>query len=114
IRVDRQVDVQDFTLDSPFRVVIDIAGAQLAHIARAYDGVVRGGVTNVRLSQFRAGVVRVVVELDAAHKYEVQKADGVVRLVIKGAATDFAPWQSAGVAVTQPVTPPVAPPATPA
>jgi type IV pilus assembly protein PilQ len=78
--------------------VLDIAGAQLAHTARSYDGVVRGGVTNVRLSQFRANVVRVVIELDQSHKYEVRKVDGEVRVAIKGAASDFAPWQSAGTA----------------
>ncbi|AHG91513.1 type II and III secretion system protein [Gemmatirosa kalamazoonensis] len=113
VRVDRQVEVQDFTLDSPFRIVLDISGAQLAHAARAYDGVVRGGVTNVRLSQFRAGIVRVVVELDGSHRYEVRKTDGEVRLVVKGGATDFAPWQSAGIAsvvAAQPA-PQAAPPA---
>jgi type IV pilus assembly protein PilQ len=99
VRVDRLVEVQDFTLTSPNRVVLDIAGATLAHAARAYDRVTRGGVTNVRLSQFRAGVVRVVVELDGPHKYEVRRADGEVRLVVQGTAGSFAPWQSGDVEV---------------
>ncbi|MBV9881125.1 MAG: AMIN domain-containing protein [Gemmatirosa sp.] len=103
VRVDRAVQVQDFTLDSPNRVVLDLAGATLAMADRAYDRVPRGGVTNVRLSQFRAGVVRVVVELDAFRKYEVQRGDGEVRLVLRGtsggAAAGFAPWQSGNATV---------------
>jgi type IV pilus assembly protein PilQ len=92
LRIDRAVEVQDFMLDSPRRVVLDISGATLALTARAYDRVARGGVTNVRLSQFRAGVVRVVVELDGPHRYEVDRANGGVRLVVKGAGNDFSPW----------------------
>ncbi|MDF1506400.1 AMIN domain-containing protein, partial [Roseisolibacter sp. H3M3-2] len=95
IGVDRAVVVQDFTLDAPRRVVLDLAGATLALPGGArYDGTARGGVRNVRLAQFRAGVVRVVVELDGPRAYKVERTDGAVRLVVQGSPADFSPWQA--------------------
>ncbi|MGZ8457665.1 MAG: AMIN domain-containing protein, partial [Gemmatirosa sp.] len=96
IRVDRSVEVQDFVLDGPRRVVLDIGGATLAVPGGTrYDGTSRGGVRNVRLAQFRAGVVRVVVELDGPRTYRVERTDGAVRLVVQGeSGAAFAPWQA--------------------
>jgi type IV pilus assembly protein PilQ len=101
IRVDRAVEVQDFVLDGPRRVVLDLSGATLAVAGNArYDGATRGGVVNVRLAQFRTGVVRVVVELDGKRAYRVERTDGAVRLVVQGeSGATFAPWQ-AGAAVS--------------
>src|SRR6478672_7234262 len=67
IGVDAAVDVQDFTLDSPARVVVDLKGATLDMRYRTYDKVSRGGITNVRYAQFRPDIVRVVIEMDAKH-----------------------------------------------
>lgn len=88
VRVDRPVAVQDFTLDAPRRVVLDVSGASLtpgAAAARIARGALPGVVT-VRASQFRAGVVRVVVELDGRRAYRLERADGQVRLVLDGSA----------------------------
>src|SRR3954463_8653404 len=74
IGVDAAVDVQDFTLDSPARVVVDLKGATLDMPGSSYDRVARGGVTNVRYSQFRSNVVRIVIELDGVHPYEVKRS----------------------------------------
>src|SRR6185312_1218457 len=63
IGVNAAVDVQDFTLESPARVVIDLKGATLNMAYRSYDRVARGGITNIRYSQFRPNIVRVVIEL---------------------------------------------------
>src|SRR5690349_2994092 len=53
------VDVRDFLLTSPDRLVLDVVGARLsATTATLYDGVKRGGVLNLRYSQFRPDVVR--------------------------------------------------------
>src|SRR5688500_226057 len=84
IGVNAAVVVRDFTLGSPNRVVIDLQGATLNMPGRTYDKVARGGITNVRYSQFRANVVRVVVELDGVHPYEVKRGDGEVRVAISG------------------------------
>ena len=60
------VDVRDFLLASPDRLVLDVVGATLGGTPAAlYDGVKRGGVLNLRYSQFRPDVVRIVVELEA-------------------------------------------------
>ena len=64
------VEVDDFALEAPYRVVIDLKGATLG-MAPRYDRVAAGGVTNVRAAQFKPNVVRVVIEIDAAHSYEV-------------------------------------------
>ena len=42
------VQINDFTLGSPARLVIDLQGARLIAPATLYDGKNRGGVRNVR------------------------------------------------------------------
>ena len=109
IGINAAVDVQDFTLDAPARVVIDLKGATLDMSHRTYDRVSRGGITNVRYSQFRPNVVRVVIEMDAKHPYEVKRSEGEVRVTVSGGKTaDYSSWSSSksGVAATPRPTPP--------
>ncbi len=94
IGVDAAVDVQDFTLDSPARVVVDLKGARLDMPGSSYDHQPRGGVVNVRFAQFRSNVVRVVIELDALHPYDVTRSSGEVRVAISGGQGSFAAWKS--------------------
>jgi len=95
IGVNASVDVQDFTLDAPVRVVIDLKGANLDMSHRSYDRVARGGITNVRYSQFRPNVVRVVIQMDAKHPYTVKRNDGEIRIAITGGKTDdYSSWSS--------------------
>jgi type IV pilus assembly protein PilQ len=95
IGVNASVDVQDFTLDSPARVVVDLKGATLDMSHRSYDRVARGGITNIRYSQFSANVVRVVIEMDAKHPYEVKRGDREVRIAVTGGKTeDYSSWSS--------------------
>ena len=63
IGVTSEISVSDFTLPSPHRLVIDLNGAVL-DMNGSYDRVARGGITNIRYSQFKSDVVRVVIELD--------------------------------------------------
>jgi type IV pilus assembly protein PilQ len=93
IGVDASIDVDDFALEAPYRVVVDLKGAVLG-MAPRYDKVARGGVTNVRAAQFKPNVVRVVIELDAAHSYEIVRKDVEVHVVVAGGTTDFAAWHS--------------------
>lgn len=94
IGVNAAVEVRDFTLDSPNRVVVDLTGATLDMSGRTYDKVARGGITNVRYSQYRARVVRVVIQMDAVHPYEVRRTDGEVRVAISGGTTASSSWSS--------------------
>ncbi len=88
------VEVQDFTLASPARLVIDLQGARLAAPAVLYDGQNRGGIKNIRYAQFRPGVVRVVIDLDVLKDYQVERRAGQVRVKIGTERTAFAAWSS--------------------
>jgi type IV pilus assembly protein PilQ len=88
------VEVQDFTLSGPARLVIDLVGTRLAAPAVLYDGQNRGGIRNVRYAQFKPDVVRVVIDLDALKDYQVERGAGQVRIRIGAERTAFAAWSS--------------------
>jgi type IV pilus assembly protein PilQ len=92
------VEVQDFTLASPARLVIDLQGARLAAPAVLYDGQNRGGIRNIRYAQFRPGVVRVVIDLDVLKDYQIERRAGQVRVKIGTERTAFAAWSSQSAA----------------
>ena len=87
------VEVQDFVLTRPDRVVLDISGARLGVGAHAYDKVSRAGITNVRLAQYKADVVRLVLELDSTREYEVTRSEKEIRISVVG-ADKFAAWHA--------------------
>lgn len=95
IEVQGTVRVSDFVLHDPARLVLDLVGAHLVAPTMQYDGIARAGIRDVRYSQFRPDVVRVVVELDAAHDYQVRQ-DGAGVHVAFAASQVFAAWSSDG------------------
>jgi type IV pilus assembly protein PilQ len=100
------VDVQDFTLANPARLVVDLQGARLVAPVVLYDGQNRGGIKNIRYAQFRPAVVRVVIDLDVLKDYQLERRDGEVRVKIGSERTEFVAWSSKDVT-------PAAPPVTP-
>jgi type IV pilus assembly protein PilQ len=106
IDVAGSVSVQDFTLDHPARLVIDVVGATLQASGILYDGRNRGGIVNIRSGQFRPDVVRIVLELESLQGYELEYADDAIRISI-GTDRTFAAWSS--VAATDRVAPRVSP-----
>ena len=105
------VEVQDFTLESPARLVLDLLGARLVAPATLYDGQNRGGVKNIRYGQFRPGVVRVVIDLDALKDYHIDRSNGQVRVEIGSERTSFTAWTSSGTTTVAAAAPaPAAPP----
>jgi len=102
------VDVRDFTLNGPDRLVIDLLGARLVAPATLYDGQNRGGIKNIRYAQFRPDVVRIVIDLDALKDYQVERRDGQVRVAIGTERTAFARWSSQ-LATASPLPAPTAP-----
>ncbi|HUL03136.1 MAG TPA: AMIN domain-containing protein [Gemmatimonadales bacterium] len=88
------LDVQDFTLSNPARLVLDLKGARLNGRTAAYDGQNRGGVRNLRYGQYRPDVVRVVIDLDVVKDYQVKRTPGEVRVEIGTDRTAFGPWSS--------------------
>src|SRR5439155_38819 len=107
------VEVQDFTLASPARLVLDLQGARLVAPAALYDGQNRGGIKNVRYAQFRPGVVRVVIDLDVLKDYQIERRDGQVRVKIGTDRTAFGAWSSLMVATLPPPPPPAPAPVAP-
>ncbi|HET7790447.1 MAG TPA: AMIN domain-containing protein [Gemmatimonadales bacterium] len=107
------VEVQDFTLASPARLVLDLVGARLSAAPTLYDGTNRGGVKNIRYAQFKPNVVRVVIDLDVLKDYQIQRGDGKVTVRLGTERTAFASWSSqsaAAAAAPQPAAQPAAPP----
>jgi type IV pilus assembly protein PilQ len=102
VDVDRTADVQDFVLEmQPYRIVLDFTGARLATGVHFYDHIARGGITNVRYSQYKSGIVRVVIELDGPHKYAMTRDDHAVHVTVDADAGRFAAWSSDDVAFPQ-------------
>jgi type IV pilus assembly protein PilQ len=95
------VDVRDFVLREPDRLVIDVVGATLQKSGAAYDGVARGGIRDIRYSQFRPDVVRVAIYLDGARDYRLEKSGDAIRVRF-GADDSFLAWSSASPADLQP------------
>src|SRR5690242_174388 len=93
IGVDASVDVDDFALESPNRVVVDLKGAVLSSAPR-YDRQMRGGIINVRAAMFKPNVVRVVIEMDQPRAYEVTRKDGEVRIAVATSSSNFTAWYS--------------------
>ena len=87
------VDVRDFTLRDPARLVVDLTGATLGAAPTLYDGVDRGGIKNIRMGQFSPNVVRVVIDLAALKNYQIER-DGDALRIRFGAEQSFLAWSS--------------------
>jgi len=97
INVRGAVDIKDFVLREPSRVVIDIMGAHLNGTAAVYDGVNRGGILDVKYSQFRPDVVRVAIYLADLKNYSVDRGKDAIRLSF-GSEHEFLAWSSSAPA----------------
>jgi type IV pilus assembly protein PilQ len=88
------VEVRDFMLENPSRLVLDVVGARLrGNPVSLYDGVKRGGVVNLRYSQFMPDVVRIVLDLDRAMDYHVERVADAIRVSF-GTDQSFLAWSS--------------------
>jgi len=87
------VRVEDFTAEGPDRIIIDLTGARVASLGKGYDRKTRGGIRNVRYSQFSPTVVRIVLDLDARAPYAVTHSDEEVRISV-ATGERFAAWHS--------------------
>jgi type IV pilus assembly protein PilQ len=103
IALDGAAEVRDFVLRGPDRLVIDVVGATLRRSGAAYDGIQRGGIKDIRYSQFRPDVVRIAIYLDGAKDYRLEKGADAVRVQF-GADQGFLAWSSAAPADLEPPT----------
>ena len=87
------VEIQDFTLRNPNKIVVDITGAALGLAStESYDRATRGGIIDVRYSQYRKNVVRVVLTLNAERPYSVVRGRKDVRIIVEGESSRLEPW----------------------
>jgi len=93
VAVSGPVEVSDFVLSGPDRVVLDLSGARLGMPPHLYDKVSRAGITNVRLAQYKQDVVRLVLELDSSREYQVTRSDNEIRIAVTG-ADKFTAWHA--------------------
>src|SRR5215207_5866854 len=94
VNVRGAVEVRDFMLENPNRLVLDVVGAKLkGNPSSLYDGVKRGGVLNLRYSQFAPNIVRVVLDLDRAMDYHVELVADAIRVSF-GTDQSFLAWSS--------------------
>jgi len=77
-------------------VVIDLMGARFGSPEGILEAVGRGGIHNIRASQYSADVVRVVLEVDGPLEYTVRTGETWVRIALANpSGVDFEPWSSA-------------------
>ena len=93
IRVDGNVTTKNFALSNPHRVVIDITGAKQG-LALEFGDINRGGVAGLRVSQFRADIVRVVVDLTQRVDYRVEQEGDEIRVSFPNPEGSFDAWTS--------------------
>ncbi|MEP6745090.1 MAG: AMIN domain-containing protein, partial [Gemmatimonadota bacterium] len=97
------VEVRDFLLRSPDRLVLDLAGAKLIGTLALYDGLERAGIRNIRYAQFGPNVVRVVIDLADRMEYTVESSEAGVRVRF-GAERSFLAWSSLAPSAMDPPT----------
>jgi type IV pilus assembly protein PilQ len=97
IHVAGPVSAHDFMLREPNRLVIDIKGAQQALAHDRFTGVNRGGVLGVRINQREPEVVRIVLDLAQAVKYDVQRQGDDIIVSFPNPVGAFEPWSTGDV-----------------
>jgi type IV pilus assembly protein PilQ len=107
ISVDGPVQVRDFTMEGPHRLVVDLLGARYQMGRESFGEIARGGIRTVRASQYSPDVVRVVLELETALGYTLIPGDGYIRVSLENMMGDFDPWQAEAPTETRPVRDPI-------
>lgn len=92
IRVSGPVSVKDHLYADPDRLVVDITGARQGLPETRYAGIGRGGIAGLRASQFRAGVVRIVLDLNEAVEYTVERQQDAIIVRFPNPTGSFQPW----------------------
>ena len=97
INVKGAVEVRNFTLTDPSRLVIDVVGAHISGAATAYDGVNRAGILDIKYAQFRPDVVRIAIYLSDLRPYQVDRQADAIRVSF-GSEDEFLAWSTASPA----------------
>lgn len=95
ISLEGAVETRDFTMEGPNRIVVDLLNARSSFAPDALQGAARGGLEDVRASQYSEDVVRVVLQVAESSDYSVSSGDGYVRISLADPFGDFEPWEFA-------------------
>lgn len=88
------IEVRDFTLAEPPRLILDLAGADAGLPRESYEAIGRGGVMRLRSSWFRPGVLRLVFDLAQVPVYERSVDGGEVRVRFANPGGAFDAWST--------------------
>ncbi|MDH3428186.1 MAG: AMIN domain-containing protein [Gemmatimonadota bacterium] len=89
-----QVEPREFLLTGPARLIVDLYGAEIGDLRGSYEGISRGGITRMRSSQFRPGVVRLIFELTVNAEYRTDATAGRFSLRFANPGDSFTPWST--------------------
>lgn len=93
IAVSGPVEYRDFLMEGPTRLVVDLIGATLDG-GEGSSNPDRGGIRELRMSQYDREIVRIVLELNDRVVYDVRPMDGEIRISLESGAAGFEPWSS--------------------
>jgi hypothetical protein len=93
IAVEGSVETRDFTMEAPHRLVVDLLNARSSLSSESHEGVARGGVRNIRATQYSDEIVRVVLEVDELTGYSIVSGTGYVRISMENPWGAFEPWE---------------------
>ncbi len=102
ISIEGDVEYRDFTMEGPYRLVVDLMGARHALPHEEFGEINRGGIQSVRTSQYSADVVRVVLILNEPRRYSVAPDERGLRITLDGPGGNFLPWSSGRTALPAP------------
>ena len=91
------VEVRDFILRDPARLILDVHGAVNELPEGTFEGIGRGGVVRLRSSQFRDDVVRLVFDLARPADYHTTEEAGRYTIRFENPGEPFEPWSSGSV-----------------
>lgn len=93
-----EVEVRDFMLRDPARLILDVHGAVNELPEGNFEGIGRGGIVRLRSSQFRDDVVRLVFDLAQAPSYQTASESGQYTVRFTNPGGTFDTWSSGSVA----------------
>ncbi|MBT8461637.1 MAG: AMIN domain-containing protein, partial [Gemmatimonadetes bacterium] len=91
------VEVRDFILRDPARLILDVHGAVNELPDGTFEGIGRGGIVRLRSSQFRDEVVRLVFDLARPANYETRETGERYTVRFANPGGTFEPWSSGSV-----------------
>jgi type IV pilus assembly protein PilQ len=91
------VEVRDFILRDPARLILDVHGAVNELPEGTFEGIGRGGVVRLRSSQFRDDVVRLVFDLAGPAAYRTTAQTGLFTVHFANPGGEFEPWSSGSI-----------------